>query len=238
MIHTILDELKQKVLDLKFIERYGGLVIPVTTQSSEDGRPKSITFPVSYDAKGMTCYISEDYYELAPSDRYRSVAYWEIKGDATPFAPRRGNRNTWYGFRQPVRLVVWLNMLALGEANTSNTQAEYLAMLAINALQGMHDIQGVNYSNQVKFKLLRMAKKSMDIFSEYSYRDRTELMLYPFDFFAIDFEVEWYVRRNCLPQEALYNKICLPESMLVKSYGGFTIGFSQGFNTILNTHKL
>lgn len=237
MIHTILDELKVKVLQLQFIERYGGLVIPVTSRAEdEDGRDISVTFPVSCDAEGRACYLSNNYYDLAPNDQYRSVAYWEIQGDMTSFVPVRGNRTAWHGFRQTARLVVWLNSLKLGDAKNCNTTGDYLSILAINALQGVHDVKEVGYTDKARVRMVRKLRKSMDIFSAYSYSNRTELMLYPYDFFAIDFEVEWFVKRNCVPPETIYKKICLPESVLVKHFGGFSFGFSNGFDTVQNTH--
>lgn len=213
MIHTILDELKQKVLDLKFIERYGGVVVPIEqVVTDEDGREKRIVFPASCDGQGKACYAANDYFELAPNDQYRSVSYWELRGDAVPFVPRRGNRGAWYGFRQSVRLVVWLNLQILGEEDSCNKLSDYLSVLAMNELSGQHNI-GMDYVDGVLVKVERKVRKSMDIFGAYSYSDKNELLLYPYDFFAIDFTVEWYVKRNCVPDEIPYQQLhCTPIS--------------------------
>lgn len=209
MIGTIIDQIKNKVLNLKYIERYGGLVIQVTEKfTDEDGVEKSITFPASVDNEGRPMYIPGDYYNLAPNDRYKSVAYWELRGDAVPFAPLRGNRNNWYGFRQTARMVVWLNLDLLGEVSPTNI-SDYLRVILMNTLTGKHSMN-VDYISGVKMKVERDIQKSMSIFSDYSYSGDSELMMYPFDFFAVDFEVEWYIRKDCLPDEQDYDPHCDP----------------------------
>lgn len=214
MINTILDELKGKILDLKFIERYGSIVVPVSQDvEDEDGRSRRITFPASWDGQGKACYAANDYFELAPNDVYRSVSYWELRGDAVPFVPRRGDRGKWYGFRQSARLVVWLNLQILGIPETGNKLSDHLSVLAMNALQGAHQV-GVDYIDGVRMTVERKVRKSMDIFGAYSYSDRNELLLYPYDFFAIDFQVEWYVKRDCVPGEVPYKALkCAPIEM-------------------------
>src|SRR5690606_27930985 len=89
----------------------------------------------------------------------------------------------------------------------------------------------------VKIRFVGQAPKTMDIFRSYSYSNKTELMLYPYDFFALDFQFVWMLRKDCISPESIYEEICPPESQLVKLNGGFTAGFSDGFNTI-NEHKL
>lgn len=230
MINTILNDVQIKLLRMNYIERYGGIVIPVTAKATvESGRDYDITFPISCNEIGKTCFMSNDYYDLAPSDKYKSVAYWELQSDAVPFVPRRGNRVAWNGYRQTIRLVVWLNMLELGETETCNTMAEHLSILTVNELQGSHVVTAVDYLKKAKFTLQRKIRKSMDIFSGYSYRDRSELMLYPFDFFALDFEVEWYIRRDCIPAEQDYNQLCFPGSEVVEEVGAYSDGYSDGY---------
>lgn len=211
MIHTILDEIKGKILDLQYVERYGGIVVPVSQDvEDEDGRSKRITFPASWDGQGKACYAANDYFELAPNDVYRSVSYWELRGDAVPFVPRRGDRGKWYGFRQSARLVVWLNLQVLGIPETGNKLSDHLSVLTMNALQGAHQV-GVDYIDGVRMTVERKVRKSMDIFGAYSYSDRNELLLYPYDFFAIDFQVEWYIKRDCIPGEIPYKALrCAP----------------------------
>src|SRR5690625_4983634 len=94
MRSSINQAVKPRLLDLKFIERYGGVVIPVTEVVESDNGRERITFPVSCDIEGKECYERGNYFELALNDQYRSVAYWEIQGSASRQTPRRGDRKS------------------------------------------------------------------------------------------------------------------------------------------------
>ena len=234
MIEAIINAVKPRLMGLKYIERYGGLVMPVTTiVEGEDGSRSQITFPVSCDAEGKTCYLNNDYYDLAPNDNYRSVAYWEVTNSVSRQSARHGSRRVNTQYTQNARFVAWLNLQNLGYDSACDLMTRIVAN-TINAIEGRMGIIPNTPLANVKIRLVGQAPKSMDIFRAYSYSDKTELMLYPYDFFALDFQFLWMLRKDCIIEEGIYEEICPPESQLVKLYGGFSSGFSNGFDTVQN----
>ena len=209
MINSIIQAVKPRLLDLKFIERYGGVVIPVTeVVESESGRER-ITFPVSCDIEGKECYERGNYFELAPNDQYRSVAYWELQGSASRQTPRRGT-NYWQ-YAQRVRFVAWLNLDNLGIVSPCDIIANIILNVINSVEKGVDIVEDTPIQN-VSFRFVDQLEKSMDIFRRYTYSEKESLMLYPFDFFALDFDVTWHIRKDCVIEENEYIAIeCINE---------------------------
>lgn len=209
MINSIIHEIKPRLMDLKFIERYGGVVIPVTEIVELEDRRERITFPVSCDIEGKQCYEQGNYYELAPNDQYRSVAYWELQGSVSRQTARRGS-NYWQ-YTQRVRFVAWLNLDNLGIIKPCDIIANIVLNVINSVEKGVDVVEGTPIQN-VDFRFVSQPEKSMDIFRRYTYQDKEALMLYPFDFFALDFDVTWMVRKDCVIEENEYIAIdCINE---------------------------
>lgn len=207
MIHTIINAVKPRLMGLKYIERYGGLVMPVTTiVGGEDGSRNQITFPVSCGQDGRECVESGNYFDLAPNDNYKSVAYWEVTNSLSRQASIHGSRRENVQYTQNARFVAWLNLQNLGYDSACDLMTRIVAN-TINALEGRVDIVANTPLANVKIRLMGQAPKSMDIFRAYSYSDKTELMLYPYDFFALDFQFIWMLRKDCIVEEDEYFEI-------------------------------
>ena len=207
MIEAIINAVKPRLMGLKYIERYGGLVMPVTTiVEGEDGSRSQITFPVSCGQDGRECVESGNYYDLAPNDNYRSVAYWEAQNAVSRQSARHGSRRVNTQYTQNARFVAWLNLHNLGYDSACDLTTRIVAN-TINAVEGRLGIIPNTPLANVKIRLVGQALKSMDIFRAYSYSDKTELMLYPYDFFALDFQFVWMLRKDCIIEEDEYFEI-------------------------------
>ena len=201
MIRSIIQELKPNLLELKFIERYGGVVIPITQIVETEDRRQELTFPISCDIEGKACFEDGNYFELAPNDQYRSVAYWEVDRALSRQTPRRGSR--YWQYSQDARFVAWLNLANLGVEAPCDLITNLIIRTINEVEKGVDQVEDTPIEN-VRIRLIGQEAKSMDIFRRYSYRDRVGMLLYPFDFFALDFNFTWLIRKDCVFEENEY----------------------------------
>lgn len=207
MIEAIINKIRPRLLGLKYIERYGGLVTPITTiVEGEEGQRSQITFPVSCGMDGRECVEAGNYFDLAPNDRYRSVAYWEALNSLSRQASNHGSRRERVQYTQNARLVVWLNLANLGYDEACDLTTRIIAN-TINAVEGRIGLIPNTPMSNVKVRLVGQPPKTMDIFRPYTYRDKSELMLFPYDFFALDFQFTWMLTKDCIIEEDDYFQI-------------------------------
>lgn len=195
MINLIATELKTKILELGLTERFGGLVQPVTQDVNGD----SFTFPISCDVSGKECFETGKYADLVPNSSYKSVLYFEQIGDVGRPEITGAKRNT-IKWSATLRLVGWLNLDKLGETDCAVTdQVVYTIIDKVTEGNGVYDISNAAFTNaKMTVRLDRVVKKSPDIFRAYSYSEFVGNLVYPFDYFAVDFAVNLYVNKACL----------------------------------------
>src|SRR5690606_1280870 len=134
---------------------------------------------------------------LAPNDDHRSVAYWEVTNPLTSQASRHGSRRYNVQYTQNARFVAWLNLQNLGYENPCALMTRIIAN-TLYVIEGKIGIIPDTPLANVKIRFVGQAPKTMDIFRAYSYSNKTELMLYPYDFFALDFQFTWMLRKDCI----------------------------------------
>lgn len=206
MIEAIINAVSPRILALKYIERYGGLIMPVTSIVEDGDQRRQITYPVSCSEHGRECVESGQYFDLAPNDNYRSVAYWEVQNAVSRQVSRKASRREINQYTQNARFVAWLNLHNLGYDKACDLVTRIVAN-TIKAVEGRIGIIPDTPLANVSIRLVGQAAKSMDIFRPYSYADKTALMLYPFDFFALDFQFVWMLRKGCIIEEDEYFEI-------------------------------
>lgn len=192
MLYIVEPVLAPKIQALPFIERYGGIAHPMTHAFGTDTLK---TFPVSMSLTGAQCFEQGKYANLVPDDRYNSVSY--LEGLTSParvtFKDPKSHIAT---ISQACKLVVWLNMQRLGR--TSQADVGLMALAAIAALQGNYAISygGVNGRMEVDQATVRMDKNGA--FGGYTYVDKQALFMWPFAFFAIEFNTVTQLPKACL----------------------------------------
>jgi hypothetical protein len=195
MISTIITELKTKILTLGLTERFGGLVQPVT----QDLDGNRFTFPISCDVSGKECFETGKYADLVPNSSYKSVLYFEQIGDMGQpeyVGPKR-NALKWSA---TLRLVGWLNLDKLGETDCAVTdQVVYTIIDKVLENNGQYSITNAAFTNAtMNVRMDRIVKKSPDIFRNYTYSEFVGNLVYPFDYFAVDFDVDLIVPKSCI----------------------------------------
>lgn len=207
----VADWLKGLIEPLTFTEKIAGLVRPfikvdVVEFRDENNEVVSNTtvtksFPVACGVTADECNTDEKYKDLTPDDRYRSVSYFEDQGAIV--TGKTGDR---VHFLSRIRYVCWLN---LKKFDTEECNISHLcAASVIAAVWGNHTntamLQGV------KVRSFIQPPKSPAIFANYTYDEEvTQYLLYPFDYLAIDFEVEYSVNAsNCFDAIVLADNPC------------------------------
>ena len=182
---------------LGFIERYGGLVRPLRYNERDgDGNVYPIAYPVS-------CLIADSctdpgiYKGLTPDDRYKSVAYFERRGDGVQsFGTPTQNDMT---FRLPLRFVVWLNFKKLGIEGCPSILPYAMAFVKALHVQNLTATDtSISQPARVHIRSWGWPDQRADvIFAPYSYAVKEQYFMPPYGFFAVDLVAELMVNIGC-----------------------------------------
>jgi len=196
MIRKAIQAVSSKITALPFVERYGGVVQTVRRiDLLDDGFVIEKRFPVSCSVTNLACWEQSRYKDLVPDDRYKSVFYFEeIEG--FQIVGRQELRGQVIQYRGRVRLVGWLNLAKLGVEDDCNL-SDRIAFEMIGALTGAYELSG-DIDAVVQLKPIGMQPKSPAIFDRYTYEEENSYLLYPYDYFAVDFEVILGLMPDCI----------------------------------------
>lgn len=194
MIQTILNQWTDEIAALPFIERYGGLVRPMRVQMPSSGGTIEKTFPVSCSVSASNCFESGKYRDLVPDDRYKSVAYWE---DLSGLSFLPGRRAGTLRATATVRFVCWVNLKAVGIDSCDGLEA--LVMNAIGLTESKTNIDDPVRIASITMKPVGIESKDLRVFQSYSYDDLDKMFYFPYDFFAIRYEISFLISKDCLP---------------------------------------
>jgi len=207
MIFLIEQALRSTITGINFVERYGGIVRPVSqVREGEEGRTFVDTFPVSRYVSVADCFDNGMQRDLIPDEAYKSVAYWEQRGSST-ITPG-GPKGLQWNISQTLRLVVWLNFAKIGLTDYDTT--DELELYAIKQLHGLHgDINtalGYKFGFRVSgFETIQREPRT--IFAPYSYSDKEWAFSWPYGFFAVDFNVNVELAAGCIVAPTLGDEI-------------------------------
>lgn len=192
--------IKDYIKDLPFVDRITGLVRPVTKIDLVDlydedneiiGQSQvRKVFPVSCDVTEAQCNEEGSLYDFVPNSDLRSLVYFEDRG-----AVLIDTRPREFVFRSVVRLVCWMNLNRFNR-NGCSISAPVMASI-LKALPKGH----FNSSPYTKASITvgEIQPKTSAIFSQYTYNEEvSQYLLYPFDYFAMDFIVEYSINENCI----------------------------------------
>ena len=201
MIRLIEQALRAQILDLGYVERYGGIVRPVTIrQEVDEGQYIAQTFPVSCGVTGTDCFDGGKYLDLVPDDQYRSVAYFEQRGGAA-LRESTTARKIWAGVEN-VRFVAWLNYPALGLDDCRGPERFALATLARIVGTRNFTVDGITGRLDVTEARI-LERDEREVFGRYSYAEKQWAFFWPYDFFAIDFTARVTIPGGCLEDVTL-----------------------------------
>lgn len=191
-IKTVADEIQL----IDWVERYGGLVNQVVKKDiiGDNGQTITKTFPVSDTTTAKECWEQGKYQSLIPNSNYSSVLYWE---QLTALTNQQiiGAKKGVQELRARVRLISWMNLPKLGLSGEAGASAAFQLITTIN---GNRIMAAPNDNVKVRFEFLEKPQKDRALFSRYSYGDEIQnQLLYPYDYFALDFNLSIFVPLNC-----------------------------------------
>jgi len=183
--------LKNLVEPLGFSDKIAGLVQTIhLVERISDDKSKKLSFPVSCDIQDLQdCVNNGRYKDLVPNDAYKSIVYFEDFG-----LIKTGTRGKNDIYNSRLRLVCWMNGQRLGKTDCST------ASEAIKSILNVIPRNNANYGEyqRLRISMRQQVVKSKAIFSKYTYNDHMQYLIYPFDYFALDFDVSFHLNRDCL----------------------------------------
>jgi hypothetical protein len=192
MINIVANILHDYIKELPWADKTAGL-IRVATRTTESGIKQY--FPVACNLTEAECNGGR-YKDLMPDDRKKSVMYFEDNG-GVQYKRSQGSVDF---YEAKLRLVGWLNLKLLGQTDCSVTSGAVGDILRAMPGKVAHSIASTYGFTNMLINFDGELKKDVNIFSKYSYNEaQAQYLLFPFDYFALDFTVEFAMNIDCLP---------------------------------------
>ena len=229
MIRQIVKQIIEPIIEaqLPWVTVFGGVSILAEKQVNKDG--DTITYPVSVTSPSDCPPGAEPI--LAPDNREGAVLWIVETSDATsvidPRIAKRGGMLT----TQQIRLIGWVNGPKLGEGGYQFSYSPEQDVIRVLQNLKLTNAQltaiGIGDDlpiGRLTIKVTGTAEKDhRAIFADYTFGGdvkKQKLFNHPYDFFAIDLEVQWLVLENCIPAFAPGAELpCPPQG----TGGGFII---------------
>lgn len=190
---------------LPFVEVMAGMVQTVEYKDpmGDEGVMVTKRMPVSTDTNMATnCKLTPER-ELIPDSMKKGLLYFEDYG-AQYIGRGSGER---LEYRSNVRLICWMNRARLvGDAYT-----EITSYCITNVLAKLNLQRPVNSGNFIAIRVEpgRIYPQDKGIFSRYTYDETiTQYLRPPFEFFAVDLTVTYFIHPACIGQLQFVDPVC------------------------------
>lgn len=155
--------------------------------------------PAIINTNKTTCNGS-DYIDLIPNTKTRSLIYFEDQGTVMNDYNCR-----YYYFTSNIRLVYWCNLKLI---NQNYLSAELMQAVIIRELKQLF-IANFNYISQIRIEFDKPVTKEAVIFGKYDYNEgEKQYLIYPYDYFAVDFNISWALAAGCIEDIELDPAVC------------------------------
>jgi hypothetical protein len=176
---------------LDWIDKISGLVQTANIREKVGESITNKSFPISCDVSYEEC-IKGRYQDLAPDSKKKSVLYFEDR--AISFIKRNGNT---LQFQSSLRLVCWLNLKLIHSA-TCDVEVDNCGVSGDYVIEVIKSLPSIPFTEgdfiSIYINSISQAERSVDIFSKYTYSETaTQYLLFPFDFFALDFSIDFTI---------------------------------------------
>jgi hypothetical protein len=188
MIKQIIDEIKESLeIDIIWADVFAGLAKTAVRNINSEGGLISKKFPVYENTNKTTCQ-GNDYISLIPDNTKMGIIYFTDLGTAQVDCNSR-----YTDYESVIRCIAWVN---LKKINQTYTNTDILLNDLMSSIPSVVLVQGVC---KINITLRNPVIKSVNIFSEYSYSEEiNQYIVYPYDYFAFDFLVQWSLPRHCV----------------------------------------
>lgn len=234
MIAAIADVLKSKLVNLPWLERFGGLVNmatrPIVTQGADGVQVVTgyQVYPVACDVNAANCWETGVHKHFEPDSSKAAIAFFVDNGGAT-FREVQGPKLANIILTFDIKFLCWLNLGKLGPALTDGhcNVSGRLAPLVMAQFWGCHTAFG-KFDGGPEEEALRgievtsisQYQKTASVFQPFTFAvdgDRRGLFLYPYDYFALRIGGKVEVNVKCL-EDVFYapSDYCIDGTGIVK----------------------
>lgn len=192
MINNVAKDILEQINSIHWLDTYAGIVKTVSKEYQENGVPVVKRFPVSCEATTSDCFSNGTYKDLVPDSSKKSILYFEEVGGAQLISKERDVFN----YQTTLRMVCWLNQKLLGTEDCSiSDKAICDIMNAMNFKR--HNNVPLNLQ-KINIRFATQEAKTANIFAAYNYQEeKSQYLMYPFDYFALNFVVQFSINKNC-----------------------------------------
>ena len=199
LIQNALDILSDDLKAINFISagRFGGVVHTVEQPIKNGNEIDRKRVPVSCNVSETDCNTDQFYQDLVPNSDKASVVYWEVLQPLQDEGEFQSIQTYKRNLTGSARLVGWLNTQKLG-VKSCNVSGMAIRALYDTLNQRFKITSGELQNSQVQFRVISEELKSArSIFGAYDYDFTKAFWLYPYDFFAINVQVEMVFSYGC-----------------------------------------
>lgn len=197
LIKTEIETVQANGTYLQWVDKIAGVV---RAQRYTDKAGNEQVFPVAYNTPEDLCDTTT-YTDLVPDSSKMSIIYFEDGGtDIIESGCMYTDCET------TLKLVCWVN---LKRVNVSYTDALNLKLELINNIP--EDIDNTDWVTKIRVMFEGEEPKSAGLFSEYTYDEsRTQYLMYPYDYFALNYKVRYSIPMNseCLSAVIINPGVC------------------------------
>lgn len=215
MTSAIATVLKSRLVNLPWIERFGGLVNVATRPVLAHGADGAQivtgyqSYPVACDVNQTNCWEGGLYKHFEPDSTKAAIAFFVDNGGAI-FRSIEGPKNANIVFSFDLKFLCWMNLARLGTGLTLGhcDVAGRLAPLVMAQFIGQHSAFGKFDGAQEEHALqdidvtgLSQYQKNPAIFAPFTFAtdgEKRGLFLYPYDYFGIRVQGTFRVNVKCL----------------------------------------
>lgn len=204
--------IRDRLIGIPFVDLYAGLVSTQTqvevrfrpqVDETEDldtvGTRYDLQYPVSCDVVGnVTCDENNNplnVHPMTPNSTKTGILYFEDEGITD-----NGSSGSQLRFNSRLRLVVWLNTLAIDSLACWQVSMPVQVGI-IERLKG----DGNPFSDEsgyqaIDIRIAGFPRTAFDIFGKYTYNEAdTQFTMAPYEYFAIDLDIDFRINPYCVP---------------------------------------
>ena len=200
MIRKIVSEILPYLEALNFSETVAGCVQTLSVNRPiKDNKVINKKYPVYINENKDTCDNS-DYIALIPNSDKKSIIYFEENGISSKMI-----NNELIEVTANVKLIFWCN---LKKINSTFTDSELLKLNIIKAIPDQ--LQNVSPYSFIRLNYIGEDYKGVQVFNKYTYNEEEkQYLIFPYDYFALNYEILFYVGKNCVEEITINPSVCL-----------------------------
>lgn len=198
--------LMQKLTDIPYLQRFGGLVY---TQEEENvlydeqtGVKTKKRYPVTneYCITKPGCGTTNGGLDMTPDSSYFGQVYFE-DGGVNPI----GREGRMHKYRSRLRMVVWLNTkMVVKKDGYDQLPGQSIALAVWNDITTRFatlEFTKQGYYQRFQVKPGNVPIQGATVFSAYTFDENAnKYLMHPYEFFAIDLDVEYCLNAGCIDE--------------------------------------